>query len=422
MTQLPTEPLLFNPLDPEVRCDPYPLYARLRADDPIHKSPLGFWVLSRYAECASMLRDGRAGADLTKSSEFARLHGEPGAPQASGYRVSPERPFLFVDAPDHGRLRRLVSKAFTPSVVERLRGRAESVIDDQLDAIEPTGTVELIEAFAYPVTVVIICELLGVPASDRDLFRDWSRDVGRALDPDFVLEEDLRRRLHANLLAFTGYFRELIAERRRRPRSDLISSLIAAEEQGSSLSANELLSTCVLLLVAGHETTANLIGNAMLALLRHPSELIRVAQRPEHARLVVEEVLRWDPPVQLTGRVALEDIRLGDVVIPAGDEVVLLIASANRDPAQFPTPERFDPSTADTRHLAFSGGPHFCLGAPLARLEAQVAILKLAGRLRNPVLAEPSVQYRDNVVLRALSTLTVTFEPTTSQRSSAGWS
>jgi cytochrome P450 len=272
---------------------------------------------------------------------------------------------------------------------------------------------DVIEDLAYPLPVRVISEMLGVPPEDHTTFRGWSHELARSLDPNPFPSTETIDRLKAALDAFDEYFRGLIAERRRSPRDDLVSSLIEAEEKGDRLSEAELLATLRLLLVAGHETTVNLIGNGTLALLRHPQQLQLLRDDPSLAASAVEEVLRYDPPVQLTGRIALEDIEIAGVTVQKGLGVVLLLGAANRDPDRFPDPERFDVTRNDDNHLAFGFGPHFCLGAPLARLEGQAALSTLVRRFQGLALQVEEPQYKENIVLRGLAALPVRFSPAT---------
>jgi len=391
----------FNPMAPEFVADPYPTYHRLRAEDPVHQSPLGFWVLTRYEDVVMSLRDPRFGKEAIMSLVAARYGGLP-----TGVGLS----MLDRDPPDHTRLRSLVNKAFTPRVVEVLRPRVQQIVDELIDHVRDKAGMDLIEDFAYPLPVIVICEMLGVPVEDRDRFREWGLAIARGLDGIMLPpESDVISRSMAARSALAGYFRELIAERRTRPRPDLLSGLIAAEEAGDKLTEDELLATCILLLVAGHETTVNLIGNGTLALLRHPDQLERLRRDPGLITSAVEELLRYDGPVQRTARVPSEDIAIGDRVIPKGELVMPFIGAADRDPAQFPDPDRLDIGRADNRHIAFGWGIHFCLGAPLARVEGQIAITTLVTRLPALALGTEAPQFRQSLTLRGLTSLRVAF-------------
>jgi len=395
----------FDPFDPVFRTDPYPVYKRLREENPVHPGPIGGLVLTRHADCLRVLRHPAASSDERNGELFKALD----AAGEIDHDLSDNRPFLFLDPPDHTRLRRLVSKAFTPRTVERLRPRVQALVDELLDAVVPTGSIELIEDLAYPLPVQVISEMLGVPPEDHERFKGWSKDLARGLDPDFILPPDVLEQRNRAVEAFSEYFLELIAERRRSPRDDLLSALVAAEDEGDRLTEQELLSTCTLLLVAGHETTVNLIANGTLALLRHPDQLERLRDDPSVSRSAVEELLRYDPPVQLTGRVALEDIELGDATVEAGTFALLLLASANRDPDAFPDPDRVDLGRTDNHHLAFGFGTHFCLGAPLARLEGEIALTTLVRRCPDLALATDELRYKENLILRGLEALPISF-------------
>jgi len=392
----------FNPMDPEFLADPYPTYHRLRAEDPVHQSPLGFWVLTRYEDVSAVLRDAR----FIKEPLAALVAARFGADVPRGMGLS----MLDRDPPDHTRLRALVSKVFTPRVVEGLRPRIREIVDGLIARVHAVGTMDLIEEFAYPIPVNVICEMMGVPVKDHERFKGWSLDIARGLDSVWLPpDSEIPRRSAAARHAISGYFRELIAARRASPRGDLLSALIAAEEAGDKLSEEELMATCILILIAGHETTVNLIGNGVLALLRHPDELDRLRRTPALITSAVEELLRYDGPVQRTARVASDDATIGGRTIRKGDMVMPFIGAADRDPAQFPDPDRLDLSRADNRHLAFGWGIHFCLGAPLARVEGQIAIDALVRRLPRLALVGDTPEYRQSLTLRGLKTLPVKF-------------
>lgn len=405
--QLP-ENLLFNPWDPDFRVDPYSVYERLRKEDPVHMTPFGAWVLSRYSDCMTVLHSPNVSSDESNSDLYQQFVSQDGMQRFAEIRDQ-MKPFLFMDPPDHTRLRGLVAKAFTPRVVDGLRPRIQQIVDDLIDKALPIGQIEAVEEFAYPLPVIVISELLGVPPEDHETFKGWSRELARALDPDFgTPAEELEARMKT-VFTFADYFRELIAERRKTPRADLLSALIAAEDEGDKLTEQELLSTCILLLVAGHETTVNLIANGLLALIRNPDQLDRLRTNPSLARNAVEEVLRYDPPVQMTARTALEEIDLGDFAIGKRQQVVILLASANRDPDHFENPDRFDIGRARIPHIAFSQGIHFCLGAPLARVEGQIALATMVRRAPEMELAVEAPEYKEQIVLRGLAALPIKF-------------
>ena len=401
---------MFDPFDPLWASDPFPLYADLRRRAPIHRNDLGFWVLARHADCQAVLRDRSASSDSLNLAE-ERMPSTVRSPIADDDPVAAAmvemRPFLFRDPPDHTRLRGLVSKAFTPKVVESLRVRTQQVVDELLDAAMAAERIDLIEGFAHPLPVRIICDLLGVPVEDQERFKVWSGALARGLDPDFLLTAEVIEARNDGVMQFAQYFFELLAERRRNPGDDLLSGLVQAEDDGHVLSEGELLSTCILLLVAGHETTVNLIAGGAHALLQNPDQFERFRTDPDVTRSGIEEMLRFVSPVQLTGRALIEDCEFGGVEFEAGDFAMLLIASANHDPAQFEDPERFDVTRTPNNHLGFGFGIHHCLGAPLARMEGQVALTSLVRRAPDLAMTVDAVTYKTNVVLRGMESLPV---------------
>ena len=395
--------VLFDPFLPEFNADPYPFYHRLREADPVHHSPLGFWVLTRYDDCVMVLRDprfGRAGFEGLLESVYGNTVEQGRLPTS----------MLFRDPPDHTRLRGLVSRAFTPRVVEGLRPRIQQIVDGLLDRVQGAGRMEVISDLAYPLPVTVISEMLGVPEEDRERIKQWSADIARSLDAiGLPTDPEIVDRGRTGRRAIGDHFRSLIPDRKKRPRGDLLSLLIEAEEQGDKLSEGELLATCVLLYIAGHETTVNLIGNGLLALLRHPKELERLRDEPALIQSAVEELLRYDGPVQRTARITNADVELGDHKIPKGSMVAPVIGAANRDPAHFPDPDRLDVSCPDNRHIAFGFGIHFCLGAPLARLEGQITLGTLLHRMPQLALSTERPEWRESQVLRGLKALPVSF-------------
>jgi cytochrome P450 len=394
-----------NFFDPEFLADPYPAYHRLRAEDPVHHHPLGFYVLTRYEDVAVVLRDARFG----KGGYQALMEGRFGA-AADGSRLALS--MLFRDPPDHTRLRALVSQAFTPRVVETLRPHIQAIVDGLLTGPTEAGTMDVIEELAYPLPVTVISELMGVPVADRDTVKGWSHAIARALDAIVLpASPELIERGRRATTEMAGYFRALAEGRRRRPGEDLLSGLVAAEEAGDRLSEEELLATCILLYVAGHETTVNLVGNGLLALLRHPAESRRLREDPARVPGAIEELLRYDGPVQRVGRIAVADTEIGGVPIPAGALVMSLPGAANRDPAHFAEPDRLDVTRHEPRHLAFGSGIHYCLGAPLARLEAQAAIGTLLRRFPALTLAVERPVWRPSSTLRGLESLPVALGP-----------
>jgi len=401
-------PIEYNPWLPEIHADPYPMYRRLREEDPVHSSLPGVYIVSRHQDVSWLLRDPKFSHDNRKSALYPMFIESLAPEERSFVEERMGQNMLFTDPPDHTRLRGLVSKAFGTRVIEALRPRVEQIVTELLDELIGAGPVDLVERFAYPVPVTVICELMGVPQEDRHLFHRWSADLVLTLDP--LITPAVLRRASASSIAFDAYFTELLAERRKHPReNDLLTGLLAAEQEGDRLTYRELLSTAILLLVAGHETTVNLISNGMLALIRHPDQMQRLREDPSLLRTAVEELLRYDSPVQIDGRTVLEDMEIGGVPIAAGQQVVGLLGAANRDPAQFDRPDELDIGREDNRHLAFGAGIHFCLGSPLARAEGQVAIRELVRRTARIELAsEADLRWRETITLRGLSSLLVT--------------
>jgi cytochrome P450 len=394
---------LFNPLSPEFIRDPYPAYARLRETDPMFLTPLKAYLASRNADVAAILRDRRFGKDFAART-IAR-HG-PGIMEEPVFR-SMGHWMLTQDPPDHTRLRGLVVKAFTARRVEDMRPRIQAIVDDSIDRVEKNGRMDLIADFAFRLPVIVICDMLGIPEEDREIFFQRERTGGRLLDPVPLsrAEIDEANQGHQNSLA---YFQRLFELRRREPGDDLTTQLVQAEEDGNKLTNEELCANIILLFGAGHETTVNLIGNGLLALHRNPDQLALLKSRPELMQNAIEEFLRYDSSVQTTGRVALEDIgEIGGKQIRKGDAVLCLLGSANRDPAAYPDrPDKLDVTRQNIRIHSFGGGIHFCLGAQLARIEAEVAISTLLRRLPNLTIDDiVNPQWRPTFVLRGLKTL-----------------
>jgi cytochrome P450 len=394
---------LFNPLSPDFIRDPYPHYDRLRSTDPMHVAPFGAFVASRHAEVSLVLRDKRFGKDYVERSK--RRYG-PKIMEEPVFR-SMSHWMLQADPPDHTRLRGLVVKAFTARRVEDMRPRIQEIVDQTLDAVIDRGHMDLIEDFAFRLPVTIICDMLGIPEDHREVFYKSSRDGGRLLDPVPLSPEEIKQGNAANLMA-QMYFQQLFELRRRNPGDDLTTQLVQAEEDGNKLSNEELTANIILLFGAGHETTVNLIGNGLLALHRNPDQLALLKARTELVTNAVEEFLRYDSSVQMTGRVALEDIDdLGGKTIPKGESVLCLLGSANRDPAVYPDgPDRLDVTRPNVRPLSFGGGIHHCLGAQLARIEAEIAIGTLLRRLPDLRIDDVETpEWRPTFVLRGLKRL-----------------
>lgn len=413
---MPDDALFSQVLDPTSRPDPYPLYAQLRRR-PVWRQHDGRYVVSSHATIRSLLFDPRLSSEDIPPSR--RPH--TGNPIRDWFLnpikdriVSDHRPFIFRDAPDHDALRTLVMEQFTVPRVRALTGRVEALVDRLVEGFRGRDEVCLVDDFSYPLPVAVICELLGVPREDEPRFQGWATQLATALEPDVRRDEATGRVNVATFDAISDYMRALIREKRRRPADDMLSGL--ARRRGPGLDAMgefDLVATAILLLVAGHETTVNLITNGMLTLLRHPGELRRLRADPERAPRVVEEVLRYDPPVHFRTRKALSDIDVGDAVIPGGAPVVLLFAAGNRDPARFSDADRFDPDRADNQHFGFGGGLHYCVGAPLARIEAEIALVALCRRLIDPRPSIDPPPYRPGASLRGPENLRILIEGVT---------
>jgi len=394
---------LFNPLSPDFIRDPYPYYERLRTTDPMHITAHGAFLASRHADVSLVLRDKRFGKDYvdrTIKRYGPKIMDEP-------IFASMKHWMLQQDPPDHTRLRGLVVKAFTARRVEDMRPRIQQVVDQTIDAIIDRGHMDLIEDFAFRLPVTIICDMLGIPEEHRETFYKGSRDGGRILDPVPLTPEEIAQANTGNALAIM-YFEQLFELRRRDPGDDLTTQLVQAEEDGSKLTNEEMTANIILLFGAGHETTVNLIGNGLLALHRNPDQLALLKANPSLITNAIEEFLRYDSSVQLTGRTTLEDVEdLGGKRIPKGDTVLCLLGSANRDPAVYPHgPDQLDITRPNVKPLSFGGGIHFCLGAQLARIEAEIAINTLLRRIPSLRLDDAeNPEWRPTFVLRGLKRL-----------------
>jgi len=394
-------PIEFNPLSPDFIRDPYPFYHRLRAQAPIYHTPIGFYLASRYEDAAAILRDKRFGKDF--DDHIARRFG-PNVFDEPVYE-SVRHWMLVRDPPDHTRLRGLVTKAFTARTVEDMRPRIQQIVDVTLDRVAAKGHMDVMREFAYQLPVTVICEMLGIPKEDQAMFLENTGQGGRLLDPVPLSRAELDSANEAHL-AQAAYFKRLFELRRREPGDDLTTQLVQAEEEGSKLSEAELTANIMLLFGAGHETTVNLIGNGLLALHRHPDQLDLLKRDPSLMPNAIEEFLRYDSSVQMTGRTALEDIEIGGVNIARGETILCLLGAANRDPTMFPDPDRLDITRRNIRPLSFGGGIHFCLGAQLARIEGEIALNSLLARLPDLRLDAPEApSWRPTFVLRGLTTL-----------------
>ena len=395
--------------DPAFKADPYPTYSELRSSAPVHRVTLpdgrGVWLITRYEDVLAVFKDRRFVKNWRQVLTPEQLAQIPPIPEVMEPLTTN---MLDTDPPDHERLRALVSKAFTPRLIEHMRPRVQEIADTLLDAVQARGEMDLIDDYAFPLPITVIAELLGVPAEDRHSFREWSN---AAVSRDASLEY-MEKILIPHMQAFTGYLRQMFEEKRKHPKDDLISALVRAEEAGDKLSEDELLGMVFLLLVAGHETTVNLIGNGVLALLQHPEQLEKLKADPSLIRPAVEELLRYDGPVETsTERFASEDVWIGETLIPRGEMVLVVIAAADRDPNRFPDPDALDITRSDNKHLAFGKGIHHCLGAPLARMEGQIALSTLLSRMPELRLkgSPELLSWRQGMVLRGLRALPVAF-------------
>lgn len=396
--------IAFDLRSPEILANPYPLYHQLRAEDPVYQSPDGHWYLSRYDDVARVLKDHLFSRESPHGAN--PLTSEQREPTLLDEQM--KQWMVFRDPPDHTRLRGLVNKAFTPRMIADLRPHIQEIADGLLDAVQDTGKLDMIADFAYPLPIMVISEMLGVPVEDRELFKGWSYDLARVLDV-VAAPENIERGNRA-IEGFIGYFNDLVAQRQKNPRDDLVTALIAAEEQGDRLSKEELLGTCIFILWAGHETTKNLIGNGLLSLLLHPDELELLKSDPGLIKSAVEEFLRYESPVQQVGRWTTKEVELGGKLIPEGKWILNLLGAANRDPDQFPDPDRLDITRTNNRQIAFGVGIHFCLGGPLARVEGQIAINTILSRLPELSLLDKTPQWQADATLRGMSKVPVAFQ------------
>ncbi|WP_405181458.1 cytochrome P450 [Nocardia sp. NBC_01377] len=399
----PVQIAVLESIAPHMRHNPYGSYEILRADGPFVPGPHDTHLVTRHREAQAIMQDAR----WSHAEEPELLHGDSD--------VELPGSFLWMEPPEHTRLRGLVGKAFTARTISGMRERAEQLTGDLLDKILAQGEVDLLDALAYPLPLTMVCELLGVPEEAHEHVRTMSTGIARGLDPDVLLSPDELAARTAAVHAFLEFFGDLVDRRRAEPRADLITALVQADDAGAGLTRTELLGTLLILVVAGHETTVNLIGNGVLALIRHPEEFQRLRSFPELAEPAVDEVLRYDAPVHLTTRTAHDEIAVGGRTFAPGDAVIVLLASANRDPLAFPDADRFDIAryargARPERHLSFGLGLHYCLGAPLARLEMSVVLRALASRVESMTLLEEP-PYRPNVVVRGMSQLRVRMEP-----------
>jgi len=387
-------------MDPEVLADPYPLYRRLRSERPVHWDPyLHSWVVTRYDDVVRVLH--RFSANRTPTPEQLTTKGLSELNPIARMMV---RQMLFLDAPAHTRLRSLSSHAFTPRRVAVLAEHIRDIAERLLDAVAPKGRMELIGDFAAPLPAIVTAEMLGLPTADHDKLKGWSADFAEVLGNFQHNPERAARTLRATE-AMTSYFREAIREQRAHPRDGLVSDLLSAEVDGDRLTEDEVIANCIITMVGGQETTTNLIGNGVLALLRNPDQLARLRAQPALMPSAVEELLRYESPSQHTARLAPDDVELGGRAIKKRQAVIAVMGAANRDPERFPEPDRLDLGRQDNRHVAFGWGAHFCFGAPLARIEGQLALETLLRRFSKIVPEPAPVVWRQNLGLRGLEAL-----------------
>jgi cytochrome P450 len=398
---------LYRLMDPAVLADPYPLYRSLRETDPVHWDPfLHAWVVTGYADCITVLH--KFSADRTPSPEQIKTLGIGALAPIAQVMT---KQMLFMDAPAHTRLRKLCSTAFTPRRIEGLRTHIQEIADRQLDRIAANGEMDVIADFAAPLPAIVTAEMLGVPTTDHLLLKAWSADFAEMLG-NFQHNPDRAARVLKSVEEMTAYFQAAIREQERLPREGLIASLMSAEVDGQRLSEEEIIANTIVTMVGGQETTTNLIGNGLLTLLRNPASLAQLRDDPSIIESAVEELLRYESPSQHTARIAPEDCELGGKTIRKGNAVMAVMAAANRDPARFADPDTLDLARKDNRHLAFGWAAHFCFGAPLARMEGQIAFATLLKRLPNLALLPSNLVWRENLGLRGLKALSVRFDAT----------
>ena len=395
---------IFNPFSPDFLRNPYPAFQQLRSTAPIMRTEMGFWVASRYEDVTAILRDKRFGKCFVQRTE--KQHG-PDIWEQPVY-ASMRNWMLVMDPPDHGRIRGLVARAFTPRHLKALRPRIQQLVDNSLDALDGKSEMDFITDFAHPLPVHVICDMLGIPEEDRGRFFEGSRMSGRLIDPT-PMTPDERKEINEGHQVQAAYFEDLLDRRRQNPADDIITELLSAADDGDKLSDDELISNIILLFGAGHETTVNMLGNGLLHLLTNRAEWEKLVANPSLVPNVVEEMLRFDSSVQMTGRVALEDVEVGGLTIPAGEAVLNLLGAANRDPEQFDEPETFVVDRKNVQPTSFGGGIHHCIGAPLARLEGEIAMTTLIKRLPHIQLANDDPEWRLTFTLRGLTTLPVTW-------------
>ncbi len=399
---------LSNLQDLEVRANPYPFYAQLRSQDPVHwDEELGFWVLTRYADIASVYHDPRFSRAQGLRRGFEHLPESEQIVAEPVYR-SFSKTIFYSDPPYHTRLRGLVNSAFTPTAVEQMRPYVERTVDNLLDTVQAKGQMDVIHDFAYPLPILVIAQMLGLPAEERIRFKKWSDDLFAILGSVPHAPERMEQAAHS-LTELTSYVTQLSEARRKQPGEDLLTALVEATQEGQHLSQEELVANMIILLSAGHETTSNLIGNGLLALLQHPDQMQKLRDEPDLIASAVEEMVRYDNPVQISYRSAAEDIEISGKCIHKGELVNSILAAGNRDPEHYSEPDRFDITRDEGKHLGLGLGIHFCLGAPLLRLEAQVAFTSILHRFLELRLATETLEWQEHPIFRGVKSLPVIF-------------
>lgn len=394
----------YNLFSPQAIANPYPIYARLRSEDPVHlDETLGCWVVTRYADVVAALSNRSLSSERISAE---RLRGKQWQELRPLFHLVSKQ-MLLSDPPAHTRMRALVSKAFTPRAINVMRAHIQQIVDGLISALLPMGRMDVIQDFAYPLPTIVISEMLGIPQEEREQFKCWTTDLANFLGNPLTLAQS--QQAFRSVQALQNSFHTIIEQRRKCPQDDLITALVLAEEKGDVLSEDELFSNCMGLFTAGHETTTNLIGNGLLALLHHPDQLQRLRDEPGLITTAIEELLRFDSPIQYTARLVKKEVEIGGKHIREGEGIMLMLGAANRDPAQFPEPDRLIIGRRENRHLAFGHNIHFCIGAALARLEAHIAFETLLSRLPSISLETEALEWQGNLAFHGLKSLPVAF-------------
>ncbi|MGW2488751.1 cytochrome P450 [Streptomyces sp. NPDC001606] len=397
--------ILYNPRDPRMRSDPYPFYARLREAEPVHQTPFGFWVVSGYDEAAQLLRDPRLTSEFHRDKKWAEHRGGWESPVVTDTRMW----MLMLDGGSHRRIRGLVNPVFNARSILDMRPRISQILEKVLADMGAGEGIDLIDALALPLPVTVICGLVGLPVEDRDQCRRWTEAIGHVVDP--ALDDATQQAMNTSVVEFRAYIAEHLAKRRSEPQDDILSRLMLAEVDGERLSDDEIIANVLLLFNAGHETTVNLIGNGTLALLRHPEQMQKLRENPDLIEEGVDEFVRYDAPVQLVARITTADVEVGGKTIPAGSKLMILLGAANRDPRRYERPDALDMTRTDIKPLAFGGGPHYCIGALLGKLEGRLVFNELLRRYSRISLSTEDVVWRPHVNFRGLTELRVDLVP-----------